>query len=276
MERLAVNGAEFEYTTVGSGEPLVLIHGAVSGETDHCLLEQPALTDRYAVTLYHRRGFLGSAAHSGPFSIAQQAADARAVIEAIVGGPAHVSGHSYGGAIALQLALDAPELVHTLALREPPLPATPGIEAFVGRLVSTVPAYASGDASGAIDAFLDIVLGPGEYKDATERNMPAGWHERAVSDVRTLYEFELPALGEWQFTKEIAGRITQPVLSVVGAISDPFFVENAALIREWFPQAEQFVVPNASHGLQYMNPQAVAEGMAAFLQQHPIRKTANA
>ena len=34
---------------------------------------------------------------------------------------AHVVGHSFGGAVALQLALDAPDLVHSLALLEPAL-----------------------------------------------------------------------------------------------------------------------------------------------------------
>jgi hypothetical protein len=31
------------------------------------------------------------------------------------------------------------------------------------------------------------------------------------------------------------------------------------------PHAEELRVPQANHGLQYMNPRAVAEGLAAFL-----------
>jgi pimeloyl-ACP methyl ester carboxylesterase len=34
---------------------------------------------------------------------------------------AHIVGHSYGGAIALQLAVDAPNKIHTLSLLEPGL-----------------------------------------------------------------------------------------------------------------------------------------------------------
>ena len=36
---------------------------------------------------------------------------------------AHFVGQSYGGAIILQVALDAPETVHSLALLEPALPS---------------------------------------------------------------------------------------------------------------------------------------------------------
>lgn len=271
MERISTSRGDFEYKTRGSGEPLVLIHGSISGETDHCLLDQPALTDRYAVTVYHRRGFLGSPAHTGPFSIVEQAADARAVIEAVVGGPAHVSGHSYGGATLLQLALDAPELVHTLALREPAGLPIPSAEATIGRLAAAVPLYEAGDHAGAIDAFLDVALGPGEYKSAAEPNLPAGWHDRAVAGADTFFQVEFPAIAEWQFNRELASRITQPVLSVVGAISDAFFFEADALLREWIPQSETFVLPNASHGLQFMNPRGMAAGLVSFLEKHPMR-----
>ena len=86
MERLPVNGGELEFETKGTGEPLVLIHGSISGESFDCLMDQPALTDRYQVTHYHRRGFLGSTHHTGPFSIAQQAQDALAVVQRVAGG----------------------------------------------------------------------------------------------------------------------------------------------------------------------------------------------
>src|SRR4029079_3823167 len=85
------------------------------------LLAEPSLTSRYAVTHYHRRGFLGSSPHRGPFTVAKQAADALAVVNHGAGGRAHVAGHSYGGVTALQLALDAPDSVHSLALLQPPL-----------------------------------------------------------------------------------------------------------------------------------------------------------
>ena len=66
------------------------------------------------------------------------------------------------------------------------------------------------------------------------------------------------------------------MLSVVGAISDQFFHEGDALIREWFPQAETFVVPDASHGLQFMNTRGMADGLAVFLEKHPMRVPAQA
>jgi pimeloyl-ACP methyl ester carboxylesterase len=77
-----------------------------------------------------------------------------------------------------------------------------------------------------------------------------------------LYQVEFPALAEWAFTEDMA-RHHPPVLSVYGADSDPFFQEGDTLIRQWLPQAETFVLPEASHGLEYMNPTGMAEGLVA-------------
>jgi pimeloyl-ACP methyl ester carboxylesterase len=116
MERARVNGIELEYEIIGSGEPVLLIHGSHVAGSFKPLLAQPALTDEYTLIRYHRRGHLDSSPATGPVSIEQQAADARALLEYLHAQPAHVVGHSYGGAIAMQLALDAPESVHSLAL----------------------------------------------------------------------------------------------------------------------------------------------------------------
>src|SRR5438552_18435199 len=50
-------------------------------------------------------------------------ADLAMLIEKLHFGPVHLVGHSYGGLGALFFATEHPELVRTLTLSEPPLPA---------------------------------------------------------------------------------------------------------------------------------------------------------
>ena len=100
--------------------------------------------------------------------------------------------------------------------------------------------------------------------------MAPGWFEQAVAALDTSFQVELPALGHWSFTEEMARRITQPVLAVVGAESGPPAWESNALLRKWVPQAEQFVLEGATHGLHLQNPRGMAEGLAAFLARHPM------
>src|SRR5690606_22296560 len=107
-----------------------------------------------------------------------------------------------------------------------------------------------------------------------EANLPPGWFERAVADVDTFFQAELPAVLGWQFTREDASRIRQPVLSVLGADSagiDPTTAEVHELLQDWLPQTETFSLPEATHALQIMNPAGLAPALARFFTRHPIR-----
>ena len=121
MERARTDGAELEYEVSGTGEPAVFIHGAFIADMFRPLLAEPSLAGRYRLIRYHRRGYAGSSRASGPVSVARQAADCRALLRHLGVERAHVVGHSYGGAVALQLALDTPGVAHSLALLEPAL-----------------------------------------------------------------------------------------------------------------------------------------------------------
>ena len=57
---------------------------------------------------------------------------------------AHVAGHSYCGLIGIQLALDAPEAVHSLALFEPALLTGPAGQAFAEGAGPIVDLYQGG------------------------------------------------------------------------------------------------------------------------------------
>jgi pimeloyl-ACP methyl ester carboxylesterase len=99
-----------EYEVSGTGEPVVFIHGAFIADTFGLLLAEPSLAGRFRLILYYRFGYAGSSRASGIVSVARQAADCRALLHQVGVERAHVVGHSYGGAVALQLALVTPEM----------------------------------------------------------------------------------------------------------------------------------------------------------------------
>ena len=272
LSRILVDDTELEYEERGSGEPVLLIHGGILAEAFAPLLDVPALTERYRVISYHRRGFAGSARPHGEVSIARQAADAQAVLAHLGIARAHVVAHSYGGAIALQLALDAPAAVHSLALLEPPLFAVPSGEQFIAAVFgSAIERYGAGDRAGAVATVLRGVAGAAGFA-AVQRALP-GALELAEVDADTFFQTELPALQAWRFASEEARRIEQPLLVVRGADSDavtPVFGEGVAMLRHWLPQVETFVVPEATHGMPFMNPSVLAEGLTAFFARHPL------
>jgi pimeloyl-ACP methyl ester carboxylesterase len=270
--RVSVEGAELEYTASGAGEAVLFVHGAIIGDAFAPLLAQPALAERYRLVNYHRRGFVGSTHSTAAVSIGRQAADARALLEALGIKKAHVAGHSYGGFIALQLALDAPQLVHSLALLEAGTLWCDRPAAAEEALRPIVQLYEAGDVPGALQGFGQLVAGP-RFQEAIDGVLAPGWFEQAVSDVDTFFKVELPAMVDWRFTQEMAARITQPVLSVLGGESaevDPWAVEEHELLQAWIPQTESFVLAGATHALQLMNPAGMADGLARFFGRHPM------
>ncbi|HEV8600891.1 MAG TPA: alpha/beta hydrolase [Gemmatimonadales bacterium] len=271
MDRAALEGIELEYEIRGAGDSVVLIHPGHFADWFTPLLDEPALTDRYRVVSYHRVGCAGSSRVAGPVSLAQHAAHCRSLMLLLGIDRAHVVGHSSSGNVALQLALDAPDVVHSLAILEPALYSVPSAQtsrAFVGAAVQL---YRAGDKAGAIDTFLRGVCGPG-YRAVLDRTLP-GAFDQHVADADTFFEQELPALQQWSFRQEDAKRIIQPALAVVstrGLELDPIWGERHQLLLDWLPNVESFVLTDATHLLQIENPRGMAEGLAAFFARHPL------
>lgn len=268
MERFQVDGAVIEYQVQGSGEPVLLIPlSVVADGLGIPLFAQPELASRYQLIHYHRRGYMGSTLGPEPLTMSRQAKDAAALLTHLGVKTAHVAGHSIGGLIALQLALDAPGLVHSLALLEPPLPMVPSGQADLGLVfLPMLNAYHSGDKRAAVESFSDAVFGP-NWQSIVEKAIPGGV-DQAVVDADTFIQ-ELPGMREWRFGAEQAEAIHQPVLSVLGVNSRQFMKEGRQLLHSWFPQTEDLDVPT-THLLQMQDPEGVAHGLAEFFNCHPI------
>jgi pimeloyl-ACP methyl ester carboxylesterase len=276
MSRASLDGVELEYEVRGIGEPVVFVHAGVFAGWYKPLLNELALANRYRVLTYNRVGYAGSSRVAGSVSIAQQAAHVGALMRHLGMQQAHLVGHSSGGNIILQLALDAPEMVGSLAVLEPALPVE---ESGSERLISTrafmapvIERYRAGDKAGAVDGFMRGVTGP-DYRIALDRALPGAFDE-AVASADTFFGQELPAVRQWSFRREDARRITQPVLAVVGEKSraqSPIWDARQKMLLTWLPNAEGFVLPGATHLLYLENPRAMAESLAAFFAHHPLK-----
>jgi pimeloyl-ACP methyl ester carboxylesterase len=270
-QRVSLDAVELEYQLSGTGEPVVLVHGGVFADWFGSLIREPALRNFQLLT-YHRIGYAGSSRIGPPTSIADQAAQLRSLLSRLGMRRVHLVGHSSGALIAIQLALDAPEMVQTLSLLEPALPidgqSSPGI-------ASALSQYRLGQHLAAIDTFMRTVAGP-DYRATIDRVAPRAF-DQARSDAPTFFEHELPAVRAFDFSADDAKRLQAPVLLVIGERSgavSPIWRLRHQLLLEWIPGAEAFVLPGATHLLQLQNPRGMAERMAEFLLEHsPARES---
>lgn len=267
MERARVNGVELEYELKGTGEPVLLIHGSHLAGSFVPLLAQPSMRDGYMLIRYHRRGFYDSAPATGPVSFSDQAADADALLKHLGVQSAHVVGHSYGGAIALQLALDAPERVHSLCLLEPAVLSVPRGKVVFELVAVAKRLYDQGNWEAAEDFFLGT---PKERADIA-RNIPGGL-DQALRDMDTYFTVEVPAHEEWQFHSAEGTQIKCPTLYMLGGETARVYVEVNDYIKQWMPQTETVVLPGASHLLHIQEPAGAALLLRNFFGRHPITR----
>lgn len=265
MDIALVNGVELEYEVVGSGEPVLLI-SPVLADGFVPLVGEPELADRYRLIRYHKRGWVGSTHTGEPVTVEDHAADAEALLRFLDAPRAHVAGHSSGAAVAAQLALDHPRAVRSLALLELSLLSVPSGAAFFEQVGPAFAAYGRGDHESAVARFMSVVGGVdwASCRALLDARLP-GSVEQAVKDADTFFGVELPGLAAWTFGAEQAAALRCPVLSVLGAQTQPLWVEVAAFLRSSVPDVEEVTVDGVGHLLHIERAAPVAGAMAAFL-----------
>lgn len=180
MRFIEAEGVKVHVETWGEGEPVLLIHGASSDMDVFQPSVIPTLKGRYLLAAYDRPG-MGFTAQRPPRSdtLAVQAKVAADVIEGLhLKAPVIVVAHSWGGAVALRLALDRPDLVRGLVLIAPVAYDWPGgvswylywsANPVVGPLFNNVlaPPFTAGAArQGMVAAFAPATPPPGYFETA--------------------------------------------------------------------------------------------------------------
>jgi esterase len=161
-----VNGVRLHHEEHGSGAPILCIHGGGSSAAMWAdAIEELAKLGR--VIAYDRRGCARSE-RPEPYertTVAEQADDAAALLDALEATPAVVIGRSYGGAVAIDLALRYPDRVRALALLEgDALGLSPtGLE-WTRAIADRLREVAAQDGTDAVyEALIGEVLGEGAW-----------------------------------------------------------------------------------------------------------------
>lgn len=270
VKTVKANGVELAYAEAGAGAPVVLVHGSLC-DYRYSLPVMQRLAARFRVINYSRRCHVPNACPPGaPYSYELHADDLAAVIRTLRLGPAHVVGHSYGGAVAALTAQKHPELVRSLVLIEPGLYSLLPMNDY-GLLVRGEMAAAGERARSALAHDLD--------EEAIRQLMDSVLHPRRFDDLapemRVLLLENAPSLRASvvtsaplpQFTCEGAKQLGMPVLLMGGEKSAPQFpLVNGELAR-CLLNAHSITIPGADHGLYYDAAGPVSAAILKFLAQ---------
>jgi esterase len=160
-----VNGVRVHYEERGSGAPILCVHGAGSS----ALLWAPAIRELARLgraIAYDRRGY-GHNERPVPrhaTAVAEHTDDAAALLDALAATPAVVIGRSYGGQIAIDLALRYPGHVRALVLLEgAPEAFDPEGERWVRGLIERTLAAGDRGPVAAVETCFREVLGDEDW-----------------------------------------------------------------------------------------------------------------
>jgi 3-oxoadipate enol-lactonase len=254
MPILELPDARIAYDAVGSGPPIVFLHGVGSNrQTWRAQLEGFSATQT-AVAI-DARGYGGSWTKPDTVSMARFAADTAAVIQAVGLGRAHVCGLSMGGIVALHLWRDHPQVVLSLVLAD----SWAWHPAAAAGQDARLAAIDANDMASLARTRMPAVYGPGAAPLLVRRGV-----ETFASLDKSVYRAASADL--WGVDmRSVASSVTVPTLVLVGehdAIAPPHLSrELAGLI----PGAQLVVIPDAGHLPNEENPAAFNHAIRTFL-----------
>lgn len=115
MSIIKANNIDIYYEVHGQGEPLILIAG-LSKDSPAWFLQLEAFSQHFQVIVFDNRGVGRTEAPDSPYSTQMMADDVIALMEVLNIPTANILGHSMGGCIAQNIAIQHPQKVKRLIL----------------------------------------------------------------------------------------------------------------------------------------------------------------
>ena len=272
-----VNGYPLEYLDLGSGEPILFVHGAIADYRSWGDLELP-ISARQRFISYSQRcyGSQPDTCKDPPASYQTYVDDLAAFIESLESGPVHLVGWSSGAKLAGVLAATRPELVKSAVLFEPvdgalSLPAADAAveEARRRRRAGFQPildALKANDSYAAAARFLEYAweLDTGEFEKervATRRVMTENMTPGTVKEI-AVYDTEP------RFTCELLARSRAPTLVVHGEHTEAFWAALSRRTAECIPDARLAIIKGVKHDAPMRKPLELAEMILQFAERN--------
>lgn len=250
----------------GAGEPVICLHSSASSSAQwRPLFDRLAARFHvFAIDLYGA----GRTPHwpgDRPLTLADEVA-LLAPIMAAVRGRVHVVGHSYGGAVALKLALAHRSRIASLTVFEPVLfsvlmahdPESPAAREICAVRADTAAAVAAGDLARAGQRFVDYWMGPGAWARMpdTRRESVAAAMEAIPGEFHAAFDEPAPLAA--------FAALDVPVLSMVGAESPASSRAIARLIAKTLPRVTEIEIEGVGH----MAPVTHADRVNGLIEPH--------
>jgi proline iminopeptidase len=258
---LEINGASLFFKTMGSGEPIVVLHGGPGFDHRQFLPYIWELAERHKVILFDQRG---TGLSSGPIdatsiSIESFIADIEGIRKAFGIKKMNLLGHSWGGILAMHYGIRHPENLKSLILCS----TAASFESFAemratyeaNRLpkdavllqeIFSSDAYQRGDPQ-AVERFWRVYFKPYFADQDQVSKLDLRFEENSIKNGDAVAGHILQSIGEFDLHEGLRA-ISCPTLVIHGD-SDPMPVKYAELIHESIGDSKLVIAEGAGHWL---------------------------
>lgn len=250
METTNVNGIRLTYERLGTGTPMVLLHGY---PLDHHVWDDvvPLLSDTFDLIVLDLRGFGGSSTVESFYTMEDFAGDIAALLDHLNIQTAAIVGHSMGGYIALAFARLYPARVTGLGLV--------GSQALADAADRKEVRYKSAaevadKGIGSVVAVMTPKLTPdARLQEYAKRSMEGQQPAAYIGALKAMAERvdSTPALASFHF----------PVVLVHGDADALIPIDRAREIKAAIPAAHLVEINGAGHMPMMESPQKTAEAL---------------
>jgi pimeloyl-ACP methyl ester carboxylesterase len=275
-QSITISGNTVTYDTVGTGSPVLLLHGAFQTRYLWRTVAQ-ALAARHTVIAPDLRGIGDSGPANNAFDFKSVASEVAALMQALGHTRYALAGHDLGGGVAYALAAQFPDRITHFAFMDMLLPGFGFEEAWVPRpngqflwfaALNAVPGVVETLLKGREREYLEHVLRGGftankaGITDADVAAYTAAYTKPGVLAALGGYFRAMWANAE-QNKASATQKLTMPVLAMGGEYSvGPAAAQSMQAVAN---NVKTAIIPGSGHWLPEENPAAVIEQLQTFL-----------
>ena len=246
---MLVDGIWVNYKVTGEGNPLLVLHGWGSSSASWARVAEMLTEKGYQVIVPDLPGFGKTPAPSAVWGVEEYATFVHEFVEALGLQKYILAGHSFGGQVAVQFAVQHPEKLEKLVLiAAAAVRRTPGV---LKKLVVAV---------AKVVSFL-LYLVPFEdlrnnIRSALYMLIRRPGYLKAQGIMRDVFKKVIAQDLTAKFSK-----ISAPTLIIWGDKDEMTPIQDAHLIQELIPNSRLEIIEGGKHALNFQTPEQLARTM---------------
>ncbi|MEP7243972.1 MAG: alpha/beta hydrolase [Gammaproteobacteria bacterium] len=272
LQFVTVNGVKLAYRLAGAGVPVVFVHG--EGYSHELWTKQvEAFSKKYLFISYDRRGHGMSDDPIMGYSETAHANDLNALLMHFGIREAHFVANSRGGAVIMQFLKLYPDKVRSITFADATIALAPITEAsaFKGAPESmngpppTLQQALKGREGARKSSFTRVAQARPELA-AIQSRMADQFSPRVSMDPQRSDSGSPMHIGPWN-SRDFPdmSQIHQPMLLLVGELTDVFFITGAQEAHRLWPNSRYQMIPGTDHMLMLEDPDVFNKVVLDFM-----------